>query len=373
MKNISETAGTIASLTEAIEKTINNCNAKGLLILSCDANNYTPGNLNTLLTSILIPVAGGIFPALIKGNQLLEKGNIVMAIPKTPKIQILKNLSSNCIDFDDDLDETLVNKNTRTVLVISDCMATRVNTLLSSLFNVFGLEINYIGGGAGSLDLKNKHNIITNNGLLQDVAILAALESESGIGVSHGMKSVSGPHKITDVKQNTICTIDWQPAYDYFKALIQKNEPNLVETDDEFPVSKEFCIAVNRIGNEKVVREPITKKTDGALMVLPEVYEGEFIDIVRATKDLTIQSALDSLKLAQAAYKGNDKYKTVLCFDCSGRWKFLGNRFHEELEAIQDDSCETIGVLTLGGEIANSGMDFLDYYNRTCVIGVLED
>lgn len=372
MKYITESSGTIEALIEAIEKTINNLDAKGLLILSCDANNYHPADIDPILKNIQVPVAGGVFPALIQGKNLLEKGNIIIALPEAPKIQVVEHLSSDCIDFDDDLNVELVDKNTRTMLVITDCMATRVNTLLSSLFNIFGLEINYIGGGAGSLKMNSKHCIITKNGLLEDVAILVALNSESGIGVSHGMQSVSGPHKITRVRQNTICTIDWQPAYNYFKNLIQEKEPDL-QNGNEFPVSKEFCIAVNRIGNEKVVREPITHKPDGSLLVLPEVYEGEFIDVVRATKDLTIQSAFDALKLAQASYTGKNKYKTVLCFDCSGRWKFLGNRFSEELEAVQDDSTETIGVLTLGGEIANSGMDFLDYYNRTCVIGVLED
>ncbi|NOR26155.1 MAG: hypothetical protein GQ542_17565 [Desulforhopalus sp.] len=58
--------------------------------------------------------------------------------------------------------------------------------------------------------------------------------------------------------------------------------------------------------------------------------------------------------------------------DCISRVLFLGDKLQEEIEAVQDASAPLIGAFTIG-EIANSGKDFLEFYNKTCIVGVLED
>lgn len=372
MKKTLDKNGTPDSLKKAVNECITKFAAKGLLILSADANNFTPESLNPVLKEIPVPFIGGTFPAIIYGSKLLERGSVVAALPHIPQIQVISGLSGENEDFDDLLDEDLLEEEGQTMLVLVDGMSKRVNTLLFSLFNIFGLEINYLGGGAGSLDIEPKACLMTKDGLIGDAAILAVLKSHSGIGVNHGMKSVAGPFKITSARQNEICTIDWQPAHDYFKKVIHQVSPDLKD-ESEFPVSREFCVAVNRIGDEKVVRDPTKILDDGSLHVAPEVKEGEFVDIVRADKNSTIQAAYDALALARKAYSIEKLYDTILCFDCSGRWKFLGESYQEELAAFQEKGKDVLGVLTIGGEIANNGMDFLDYYNRTCVIGVIED
>jgi hypothetical protein len=51
---------------------------------------------------------------------------------------------------------------------------------------------------------------------------------------------------------------------------------------------------------------------------------------------------------------------------------FLEKNFAYELEAVHDGQMPLIGALTLG-EIANNGKDYLEFYNKTSVVGVLED
>lgn len=372
MKSLLDATGTTDGLAKVVEECLSECEATGLLILAGDANGFTPRSVDHILQDIPLPVVGGTFPAIIHGQDLLERGTVVAALPRRPHVQVVPGLSGACDDFEDVLDEDLVGDDGRTMIVLVDGFATCVNTLLSSLFHVFGLAVSYLGGGAGSLQIKFKPCLMTNDGLIGDAAVLAVLDAECGVGVSHGMASVSGPHKITTARRNAICTLDWHPAYERFRELIHELEPGLQDRDS-FPVSREFCLAVNRMGDEKVVRDPSRVEPDGALHVAPEVHAGEFVDIVRATPESTIQAAATALSLARASYRGQAPYDSVLCFDCSGRWKFLDDRFGDELDAIQDDACEVLGALTIGGEIANSGLDFLDYYNRTCVIGVMED
>ena len=45
----------------------------------------------------------------------------------------------------------------------------------------------------------------------------------------------------------------------------------------------------------------------------------------------------------------------------------MGDKFHEELEEISGGNDNTIGALSIG-EIANSGDDYLEFYNKTIVV-----
>jgi hypothetical protein len=51
---------------------------------------------------------------------------------------------------------------------------------------------------------------------------------------------------------------------------------------------------------------------------------------------------------------------------------FLQDRYSEEIRSLYDGTIPLIGALTIG-EIANSGREFIDYYNRTCVVGAVDD
>ncbi len=45
--------------------------------------------------------------------------------------------------------------------------------------------------------------------------------------------------------------------------------------------------------------------------------------------------------------------------------------FDDEIDAVFEEGTPLIGALTIG-EIANSGTDYLEFYNKTSVVGMLE-
>lgn len=365
--------GTIDKFRAAVGEVLDRHAPRGLFILAGDGNGFEPRTLDPLLREIPVPIFGGVFPAIIHGRELLERGTLVAGLSAAPDVRVMPGLSSDVPNFDDQIDEVCSGAGGfQTMVVLVDGMGTRVNTLLASLFNVFGLECNYLGGGAGSLELKRKPCLLTSQGLLEDSALLVMLSAACGVGVSHGMQSVSGPYRITEARGNVIHSLDWKPAHVCFREAVQALTED-VSDGETFPVSKSFCIAVNRLGAEKMVRDPTHADRQGTLYFTPEIVEGEFVDIVRATPESTIAAAREALKLAQGSYIGERPYKTIVTFDCSGRQKFLGQRFAEEIEAVNDGVSPVIGALTFGGEIANSGRDYLDYYNRTCIVAVMEE
>jgi len=367
-------SGTIDGLRAAIETVAGTAGVHGLFILGADANGFTPRNLDPVLQAVPLPLFGGIFSSILHDQEVLETGTLVAGLRSEPRVSVVSGLSGNLPDFDDVLDDALADVGDfRTMIVLVDGTATRVNTLLASLFNVFGLACSYCGGGAGSLSLDRRPCLLTGAGLIQDAALAVTLPAACGVGVKHGMRSVSGPHKITEAVGNTIVSLDWQPAYALFKGVIESQEAGRHQAPEVFPVDRHYAVAVNRLDAEKVVREPTRVGENDSLRFTCEMVEGEFVDVVRASQDSTIEAARQALLMADEAYDGEEPPQTILCFTCSARRKFLGPAFVEEVRAARRADRPLIGACTIGGEIANSGRDYLDYLNRTCVVGAFEE
>ncbi len=62
--------------------------------------------------------------------------------------------------------------------------------------------------------------------------------------------------------------------------------------------------------------------------------------------------------------------RAVLLIDYISRVLFLENDFDKEIAEVFQENMQLIGALPLG-EISNSGKDYLELYNKTCVVGIL--
>jgi len=349
-----------------------NKDVRTIMIFSCDANDFSPPKTDKLLQSITKPVFGGIFPEIISGKEKFTKGTIVAGLNREANIQIIPELSDNEVDYEEILDEKIPDAESyKTMFVFVDGFAKRISAFIDSLFNVFGLEFNYIGGGAGSLSFEQKPCLFTNKGLLQDCAVLALMEIESGIGVSHGWKDISGPYKVTGSDRDIIKTLDWLPAFQVYKQVVEDHAKKTFNDNNFFDIAKGFPFGISKLGTEKVVRDPFMVLEDGSLKCVGEVPEGSFVHILTGDETSLIKAANNALERGIKDFCPEDKEKTVLFMDCISRVLFLEDKFKEEIEAVFREDMPLIGALTIG-EIANSGKDYLEFYNKTSVIGVLE-
>ena len=87
--------------------------------------------------------------------------------------------------------------------------------------------------------------------------------------------------------------------------------------------------------------------------------------------DSLISAAGEAATLGRENFSGNPSHLVTFFFDCISRVLFLGDRFGEEIERVYSPESPLIGALTIG-EIANSGRDYLEFYNKTSVLGVLD-
>ncbi len=363
--------GTVEGFRRILIETSNNVDISSIMVLACDANGFAPKDVNPILKLATKPLFGGIFPEIIFGNEKLTTGTIIVGFSNKQNIQIIPDLSTKNIDYDDVLDKIFPQvDNYKTMFVFVDGFAQRISALIDSLFNIFGLEFNYVGGGAGSLSLQQKPCIFTSEGLLQNCAVLAMTNCSSGVGVAHGWKSIAGPFRITESDRNIIKTLDWKPAFQVYKKVVEEHSGKKITDDNFFNIAKAYPFGIAKLGAERIIRDPLMLGEDDALICVGEVPEESFVDIMNGNLESLIAAAGDALLKAEKSYDGSLDGSGLLFIDCISRVLFLEDDFKKELEVIHKKGIPLIGVLSIG-EIANSGKDFLEFYNKTAVVSIL--
>jgi len=363
--------GTAAGLERCLRQAAKDNSISGLLVLACAANDFTPETIDPVLQRTKVALAGGIFPRIIHNTKLHDKGTLVIGLRDVVTIETMRHLSDPEADFEHVLNHKLPDSSeVRTLILFVDGFATRVSSFIESLFNVFGLDFNYVGGGAGSLDMERKPYILTNTGMLMDAAVLTFLATPSGVGVAHGWQELSGPYQVTGVGPSVVQTIEWEPAFDFYRKTIQEKTGRHCTRERFFDVSKYHPFGIGRLGGEQIIRDPYQVEPDGSLVCIGEIQEGAFISIMQAEENHLIEAAAESLRLSLQALPADVAVDLCFFVDCISRVIVLGTNFQQELEVVNTTGRPLVGICSMG-EIANSGTAYLELYNKTSVMTVL--
>ncbi len=195
-------------------------------------------------------------------------------------------------------------------------------------------------------------------------------DGTGGIGVAHGWQSVTGAFKVTEADCNRILSLDWQPAFSLYRQQVALHAGTDLTSDNFLEMAKSYPFGVSRLGDEMVIRDPIAHEGE-TLVCVGEVRRGAFVHIMHGEADNLIAAAHRAGERAALALKGAIPQHLFLV-TCVSRHQFLGEQFELELSEVQKQGIPVFGILSLG-EIANSGQDYLELFNKTVVIGLLAD
>ncbi|MDH5511325.1 MAG: FIST C-terminal domain-containing protein [Nitrospinota bacterium] len=371
-----EKSGSKEALRGLMDEVSGEDGVKGLLVLSCDENNFTPESVDEILRGASLPLFGGTFPQIIHGKELIRKGSIVAGLTYDIDVKTISNLSSPENDFDKIVTGLIPETGeTQTMFVLVDGYSRRISDLIESLYIQVGLGINYLGGGAGSIDpmalkIRQTPCLFTNGGLVKDSALLVTSPMPSGVGVRHGWSKLEGPFRVTESDTNVIKSLDWRPAFEVYKEAVEKYSGKIITKDNFFDVAKSFPFGISRLGSEIIARDPFAVDDNNWLTVAAEIPSESFVDLLTGDQESLVSAASDAFKYARESFDGASEQQTVLLIDCVSRAMFLGDEFSHEIDAAYDADSQLIGFLSLG-EIANSGKDYMELLNKTAVVGVL--
>ncbi|ERG89452.1 MAG: hypothetical protein J07HX5_01611 [halophilic archaeon J07HX5] len=324
----------------------------GLMLLTTPEAPVT----DEMLSALSVPIFGGTFPAVIADGEKREQGGVVVQLETEPTITVVPELSDRPSEFDASLTNDK-RPESGTAFVFADAYATEIDQFTRQLFRTYGTQYNYIGGGAGDLD--NEHpSVYTNDGLIEDAAVIASIDRSSAVGVRHGWEKIAGPFQVTDADGPTIEALEHRPAFNVYQEVIDNHEGYTPTQNEFFDIAKQYPFAISRMDGEAIVRDPFTVDDSGAMTCFGDVPEGEFVHILTGDVDSLIAAASEAYTEAVSDDAGE-----ILFFDCLSRVQYLEDEFNREMEAVGPKA----GALTIG-EIANDGRGHLDYYNKTAVV-----
>jgi len=236
------------------------------------------------------------------------------------------------------------------------------------------MKTNYFGGGAGSLSLEQKPCIFNNEGFFQDAAVGCIMRMPSKIGVRHGWNKVKGPFIVTKAEGNIIKEINWKNPFKVYKEVVEEHSHQKFNDDNFFEIAKGYPFGIVKDNAECIVRDPLMVNDKGELICVGELEDNTLVDILNGNEESLIEAAKTA---AQDSVNQANKPKKAIIIDCISRILFLEDSFNKELSAItetiksQYPDISIGGALTLG-EISSYGEGFLDFYNKTVVVGLFE-
>ncbi len=332
----------------------------GVIAMLCDDDHeHLPAVIDGLGGT---PTIGGVFPAVIADGQRQTQGLTLRPIR-------LGGLGTHLIPLAGG-NEALP-EGTSSSVVFVDGLASGIACYLHRLFAANGSAVSVVGGGAGSLTFERRDAVFTEHGSAMDHAVVACSPSPVSLGVGHGWQRFAGPLVATRTEGNTILELNWRPAAEVYRELVEPDAGVELSIDGFFDVAKGYPFGIVRDGVEDVVRDPIEMTADGALVCVGEVSPNSVLHLLRGSEDSLLAAAEAASKHAVAG--ANPGPIDALIVDCISRTLFLGDGFDAELERIVatlgTDRRHVDGVLSLG-EISSYGAGFIEFFNKTTVVSI---
>jgi len=366
MRILFDTSSRLESLQQSLHHLEEDPDTGAIMVLLPSGNDHPPSSLAPLLQAARKPLVGGIFPAVLHNGRMHHQGHLLLGLPASAEyclIEPLDNLTEQILCALDTTDKG-------TLFVLVDGLAPRIGALMDKIYNTFALDIHYLGGGCGSWDLKNRDCILSNQGVSRNAALLCFAEGiRSHIGVAHGWQPISDPIKVTESHDDRLITLDWKPAREVYCRQLFEHTGMQID-DHNFPLlAPTHPFGIARLDAEMVVRDPYALDGDD-ILCLGDIPAGSHIHIMHGEKRHLLDAASEARQRAQAT-AGGAPGRCQLVIDCISRALFLGDHFQRELDAFSQPGLPMLGALTIG-EIANHGDDYLEFYNKTAVVGILE-
>lgn len=366
IKVLTENTGSIQSLQQLLDQA-RAYPAKCLTLLCADKNGYTPETLDPLLKALDVPVFGGIFPQLISGTGHLDRGNLLLLWDQPIDYAITPSIGNKETPLNPQLPQNSCHANGEGFLMLFiDGLSQNIELFLDKLYLETGDHCEVAGGGAGSLSLQQAPCILTQEGLVEDCALLAWIPGAVGIGIRHGWKAIAGPFVATTSERNEVHALNYQPAFDVYSQTLEEARGTHFG-DNFFDVAKTYPLGIHRLDSQVTVRDPILRNEDSLICVgnvpnFSKIYilEGEQTSLIEAAGEAT------SLSLKELGSRSDFSF----IFNCISRALFLEDSFGEELQEIADTLPEETGhagLLTLG-EIATSELGSLQLHNKSVVV-----
>src|SRR4051794_1731267 len=317
---------------------------------------------------------GGLFPRILDGTQVHDKGVLAFTLPRLGEPMLARHLDADDFEIPDcsaPMRDALVKP---TAVVLADGLSANICRFLEGVYHQLGGTVSYWGGGAGMNAHPRQPCIITRQGVYQDAAVIALVARPSRLGVGHGWQEIRGPLVATRSKRNVVLQLNWENALEVYRGIVERDTSVKITPENFYDVAAAYPFAVRKHEQEAVVRCAVAIGEGGTLVCAGEIPENAVLYILKAEPTRLVEAAGRAARDARPEAPA----RVIQCLIADGvsRANLLGRHFAAELAAVHEGlgpaarSCPPIGILTLG-QIASHGGGYLEYFNKTCVVATI--
>lgn len=292
-------------------------------------------------------LAGAIFPALIHGERFVSDGVWLLRPPPGSASALIGDLDGNATASAARIAAAVrprLGTAGATLFMIFDAMVPNIASILDELYLELGDAVTYLGVNAGSesfqpLDCLFDGERRIGGGVL--CLLLPTLET----ALAHGYRSPAETISVTASAGNRITHIDWQPAFDVYRAQIKKHYGIELDRENFYQYAVHFPFGIALATGETLVRIPVGVEPDGAIHCVGEVPEYAMLTLLQGPAAGSAET-VDKIAGRLGHHLQAD---VMLGFYCAGRRMHLGEAAEQELASLAQKTGETIvGALSLG-------------------------
>jgi hypothetical protein len=358
-----------ASLRTLVQRA-SETDAKGLMILACSDENWTPGRIDPILQDFPnIPIFGGVFPYIVYRGKHYSNGILVVGLNVLPQITVIRHISAanNAIKKQINLLSKSITQ-AKSIVTFVDGLADNIEPFLEELCTFIGKGVKVAGGGAGFLDLGRRPCVFTNAGMFEDAAILVALDAPIALATGHGWEIMKGPFLVTESKGNVLASLNYASAFSVYQEQVEANSGARCGAASFATMAMTYPLGIENLDGEILVREPIQLRED-RMVCVGDIHENSVVYLLKGDPDNLVAAAGDTARSLSVLQKP-DSNGPVLLFDCISRALFLGADFSRELENIGNNLFRKdafFGALTIG-EICSNPNGQVKFLNKSTVL-----
>jgi hypothetical protein len=342
----------------------------GVLALVPEAERAAIPALQTLSSSLDVPLVGAMFPAVVVEGRFQREGLVLMRLDPMPAYVLAEGLAVTGPELRPraqalagSIAPRLPREEGTTLFLLFDALVPKIATLLETLYLELSDRVDYLGVNAGSETFQPEPCLFDNTRWVQGGALALALEHEAVTALEHGFAAPEEMVAATSTEGNRIVSIDWRPAFDVYRERVRAQYGVEITKDNFYTYAVHFPFGIMRASGEVLVRIPVALEEDGSLFCVGEVPENAVLTLLEAPG--AEQGEAVRAISRHIGTGGGD----ILTFYCAGRCMHLADAAADELEALSEASghAALYGALSLG-EIGRSCEGGYPVFHNACIV-----
>ena len=322
-----------------------------------------------------IPLIGAIFPAIVVNEEFQTHGLWLLCLDEMPPYALLGDLKNPDVDAAACIAAAvgghLPNSGDTMLFMVFDAMIPNISTILDGLYLELADRVNYAGVNAGSETFQPMPCLFDSKTVISDGVLLLVLKNSHGAILEHGYKAPEHLVTSTSTEGNRIISIDWRPAFEVYREIIQTQFGVEVTAENFYRYASHFPFGIVRADDEVLVRIPVAVESDGSVFCVGEVPANAMLTLLQAQQvdsTLTVENLLDEMTRLNGDLSGRE----LLLFYCAGRRMYLNERANGELAEVArlSKAQQIAGALSLG-EIGSSRIRGYPLFHNATLVGSL--